>query len=162
MPRGRKAVRLFDMKWCPRCESYQMPAEFYYYPNRPGDGLSAYCKPCTSAASREQYERVKGTERKKRQVNEHSRRYALKAKYGLTVEARDRLVLAARGRCMICGDKPADGKTLSIDHSHKTRKVRGVLCTRCNFGIGYFLDSPELLASAIEYLGRFAHVGERG
>ena len=51
--------------------------------------------------------------------------------------------------CGICGkhlDKPY------IDHCHKTGKVRGVLCNKCNWGLGMFDDDIDLLASATSYL----------
>jgi len=39
-----------------------------------------------------------------------------------------------------------------VDHNHKTNKVRGLLCQRCNMGIGQFRDDPNLMARAVEYL----------
>ena len=56
------------------------------------------------------------------------------------------------GRCKVCGDFPHKNRSLSIDHDHTTRKIRGLLCTRCNMGLGY-LSSIELLRKGIEYLG---------
>jgi len=57
------------------------------------------------------------------------------------------------GRCAICGDPPGK-RGLHLDHDHLTGIVRGLLCHRCNFGIGLFRDSEELLMRAITYLGR--------
>ena len=51
--------------------------------------------------------------------------------------------------CGICGTEP---KRLCLDHDHKTGKVRGRLCDRCNRAIGMFQDVPELLDSAAAYL----------
>jgi hypothetical protein len=39
-----------------------------------------------------------------------------------------------------------------VDHNHDTSKVRGLLCRRCNSGIGGFKDDPELLLSALNWL----------
>lgn len=57
------------------------------------------------------------------------------------------------GRCDICGGEP-DGrwKSLNIDHCHRTGKLRGLLCSKCNRAIGYFADDPKLLEAAIRYL----------
>lgn len=43
-------------------------------------------------------------------------------------------------------------KTVAVDHCHKTNKVRGILCSNCNTGLGMFKDSPRNLQFAIEYL----------
>jgi hypothetical protein len=58
------------------------------------------------------------------------------------------------GVCAICG-KPNRMKyrrRLTIDHDHKTNKVRGLLCHHCNMGLGSFGDMPELLEKAASYL----------
>jgi hypothetical protein len=41
---------------------------------------------------------------------------------------------------------------LSVDHCHNTGKIRGILCTKCNTGLGSFKDNIELLMNAIKYL----------
>lgn len=44
---------------------------------------------------------------------------------------------------------------LDIDHCHTTGVRRGMLCQNCNFGLGLFHDSTELLSVAIEYLTKY-------
>lgn len=54
--------------------------------------------------------------------------------------------------CAICfGDEPIE-KKFSVDHDHDSGEIRGLLCTRCNLGLGLFKDSIETLESATEYL----------
>lgn len=55
--------------------------------------------------------------------------------------------------CEICG-QPDDYQALSVDHSHDKKVFRGLLCSKCNMGIGLFQDNPQLLQKAIEYLIR--------
>ena len=56
-------------------------------------------------------------------------------------------------RCAICGNEGnGKWKKLCVDHCHTNLKVRGLLCNKCNTGIGYFKDSPELLNKAIQYI----------
>lgn len=55
------------------------------------------------------------------------------------------------GLCLIC-NKKEEGKRLNVDHSHKTGKVRGLLCGPCNRGLGDFKDNTEAMLKAIEYL----------
>ena len=52
-------------------------------------------------------------------------------------------------RCKECVKKQ---KRLSVDHNHITGKIRGLLCSSCNVGLGVFKDSPDLLRKAIKYL----------
>jgi len=58
------------------------------------------------------------------------------------------------GRCASCKIRPAE--TLCVDHCHRTGMVRGLLCRKCNTGLGCFNDSPALLHAAAAYLRRHA------
>lgn len=67
------------------------------------------------------------------------------------------LIYIQDNKCAIC--KSPETRTinskirnLSVDHCHKTGKVRGLLCCRCNISIGRFCDSEDLLRKASEYL----------
>jgi hypothetical protein len=60
------------------------------------------------------------------------------------------------GRCGICNRLAAHDTALHVDHDHKTKSVRGLLCSRCNQGIGLLREDPEILAGAISYLKRGA------
>jgi Recombination endonuclease VII len=53
------------------------------------------------------------------------------------------------GKCEICGTAE---RRLHLDHCHKTGRVRGLLCTLCNTGIGALKESVQVLRSAIEYI----------
>lgn len=57
-----------------------------------------------------------------------------------------------RNLCAICGEKESRNSLLSLDHCHKTNKVRGLLCSSCNTALGFFKDNPKLLRKAIKYL----------
>jgi hypothetical protein len=62
-------------------------------------------------------------------------------------------VRAHCGLCDLCGREPnGKWKSLTIDHCHKTGKFRGMLCDSCNRGLGFFLESAELLKKAVYYL----------
>jgi hypothetical protein len=60
------------------------------------------------------------------------------------------LVLAQLGMCRICGT--SEGVELHVDHDHRTKKVRGLLCGKCNKAIGLLNDDPDLLMAAKLYL----------
>lgn len=75
----------------------------------------------------------------------------LKRKYGLLEADYNRMVRAQKSLCRICQTKP-DGKRLHVDHNHDTGVVRGLLCEKCNWGLGSFNDDPKLLSRAEAYL----------
>ena len=56
------------------------------------------------------------------------------------------------GVCAICDGVNASGKFLAVDHDHETGAVRGLLCSRCNSGLGLMKDDPERLLRAIQYI----------
>ena len=75
--------------------------------------------------------------------------YFLKHKYGLTLEALDKLFFDQKGLCAIC---KKSNKRLTVDHCHTTGKVRGLLCDSCNGALGRLGDDIEGLERAIQYL----------
>lgn len=83
-----------------------------------------------------------------------SRRHRLKKKYGLTSKEWDRMFQEQGGKCAICEGDCSTGRNLAVDHCHTTGAVRGLLCMKCNQGIGYFDDDERKLQSAIFYLRR--------
>lgn len=82
-----------------------------------------------------------------------AQKLALRAKrYGLTPFQLQAL-LAMKPGCWICGRPPKPGKPRYVDHSHKTGRVRGVLCHKCNYRLlGRGLEDPTLHAAAAFYL----------
>lgn len=73
----------------------------------------------------------------------------LMSRYKLTPVEYQRMYDAQSGMCVICGDA---GK-LVVDHKHNdTKKVRALLCTRCNTGLGLLRESVDILLAAIGYL----------
>lgn len=77
---------------------------------------------------------------------------------GISAEAYGLLLKRQRGRCAICGSKqhhgPANHERFYVDHCHKRNVVRGLLCLRCNTGLGHFDDNPKQLKRALAYLER--------
>jgi hypothetical protein len=66
-------------------------------------------------------------------------------------------LLEQQAKCAICGCPEAgriNTRRLFVDHCHKTQKVRGLLCYRCNTLLGLASDDPNRLRRAVEYLER--------
>ncbi|CAB4217095.1 Recombination endonuclease VII [uncultured Caudovirales phage] len=98
---------------------------------------------------------LKNKEKKK----EYDKEWQIFYRYGITRQDYIDMLTKQHGKCAICGEPETDidgrsGKVrqLSVDHCHITKKVRGLLCVRCNHGIGKLRDSIPILQSAIEYL----------
>lgn len=80
-------------------------------------------------------------------------------KYGVTLEWHRQTLEDQGGNCAVCG-KPEFVKilgeliSLSVDHDHATGKARGLLCTKCNRGLGLFNDNVGLLKAASDYISK--------
>lgn len=81
--------------------------------------------------------------------------YARERRYGLQHDEVD-AVIRAQGGCGICRRAEPGRRGWVVDHDHATGRVRGVLCTRCNTGLGGLGDSIEGLTAALDYLKRNA------
>jgi hypothetical protein len=73
----------------------------------------------------------------------------IKHKYGLAVVDFERMLAEQGGRCAICAETMAKP---CIDHCHSSGRVRGLLCSPCNIGIGHLRDNPARLIAAARYL----------
>lgn len=88
-------------------------------------------------------------EKKIQQVTERR----LKRLYNISSIDYDNLLASQDNRCKICNiHRDNTHKGLHIDHCHETGKVRGLLCYKCNTGLGQFNDDPVLLEKAKGYL----------
>lgn len=72
----------------------------------------------------------------------------LKNRHNITLEDFKRMEKKQDGRCRICWRKVK----LVVDHNHRTGKIRGLLCAKCNQGLGLFEENPLALEAAILYL----------
>jgi hypothetical protein len=79
--------------------------------------------------------------------------FARKKKFGMTPEMIEEMLINQNHQCKLCGtDKPGGRGHWHIDHNHETNKVRGLLCQKCNMGIGIFNDDSQLLYKASQYV----------
>lgn len=130
-------------RFCPACKVYRSLTFFWKGGNR--DGYCHYCKDCWKSIRRKYYSRNK-------EYAFLNYRKNLFKKYGISNEEFEKMSDQQNGKCSICLQPNANGKKLSVDHCHKLGKVRGLICNRCNLGIGNFRDSIGILKKAIEYL----------
>ncbi len=83
----------------------------------------------------------------------------LKRYFGISLETYEKMVEVQNGLCAICGKAETVRhnvarrvQELAVDHDHVTGKVRALLCSNCNTGLGDFNDDPDLLVKAAIYL----------
>jgi hypothetical protein len=87
--------------------------------------------------------------KRRRQNPEKQRAYMRKWAYGLCPATYEALLANQEGRCGVCQKTMAKPQ---VDHDHVTDEVRGLLCARCNVGLGALGDSVESLQRAMDYL----------
>lgn len=88
-------------------------------------------------------------------VSAYQRNRQLKVSYGITQDDYEKILKKQRGKCAICrltGSGQAGKNYLCVDHDHKTGKIRGLLCHKCNRGIGLLGDSIKNAVAALSYL----------
>jgi hypothetical protein len=158
------------MKRCSKCGELK-PLESFYKEKTARDGYRSDCKDCFAARAKDWYsknrEQTIARVKKWQQENaEHVREYRkrhnaesperireghLRRKFGLTLETYAELLASQGGGCAICGE-PEETSSHHVDHDHDTGDVRGILCVRCNNGLGQFKEDPAILATALSYL----------
>lgn len=92
----------------------------------------------------------------KKQDNKVTQR---KYKYGINNDTFEKMILNCNNSCEICGLTFDFGKRYStpfIDHCHKTGEIRGLLCSKCNSGIGFLKDSEVLISNALNYILKYS------
>ena len=141
--------------WCKECKSaYGMSRN--YLPEYPGNKK---CSICSLLKSNNEFNIDKrkqdGLDNRCRMCN--AKRTSIHSKqrlYGCAPELFLKLLESQGNTCAICKKTNTLNKknNLSVDHCHSTGKIRGLLCSKCNFGLGQFKDNPELLLKAAEYV----------
>lgn len=141
-------------KQCFECEIVKPLFEFGKV-LRNKDGLQGVCRQCRKPRSTAANKKCREANPDKHRTTAY--RAALKTNYGLTPEDKAALYLAQKGCCAICYQPFSESFNTHVDHVHESSPplVRGLLCSRCNFGLGHFKDSPERLLSAVAYLKKF-------
>jgi hypothetical protein len=123
---------------CPRCGENPRPRG---KSGKTQGRFRPYCGPCGLERKRELY--VHNPER--------ARRSHLRQKFGISPEQYREIEQAQGGMCRLCGKSPKT-RQLAVDHDHTTGSIRGLLCYRCNTGLGALGDDPEGLQRALDYV----------
>lgn len=129
-------------KVCKKCGIEKPAAEFpSAYTQK--DGLGSRCRQCRSESDRSGGRRA---------TPEFRLKARLQHLYDMSIDQYAAMLKAQNGECAIC--KTALGSKPNVDHCHVSRKVRGLLCSRCNSWLAA-IEHPTFPLRALEYLGRF-------
>ena len=117
-----KVYDVNNFKRCSKCkQSFPATKKFFYKNSTLKIGLDSWCKDC-----KRKYDKLR-----------HK-----KIRYGMTLNKLNRMIESQNNRCAICGRnfrgvfKSRTVLTPRVDHDHKTAKIRGLLCDRCNLLLG--------------------------
>lgn len=156
------------MKTCTRCNKPKTLSEYRKSTRGP---LSSWCRQCERDYQRELY--AKDPSRGRKRAADWREKYAAKyssirkekrqkyyaaeiaRKYNFPKTEAERLIEAEGSKCKACGIKFDLTKPLlrrNLDHCHKTGKVRGFLCSRCNTVAGLVNDETKTLKRIASYL----------
>jgi hypothetical protein len=135
--------------YCNRCKTKKRVCEF----GRDKDTPIGYARKCRECNRNYQANRRK--QRPEHCAKQH--RAAVLKMYGCDLYTYQTLLEKQDHKCAICRQPETNvrkGKTqsLSIDHDHDSKKIRGLLCANCNVAIGMLRDDITILESAIDYL----------
>ena len=102
--------------------------------------------------NKEKYTKYQKTNYKNNKINWVKARLK---KYGLTIEDYNKMIVNQDNKCFICKNPPSKDRILCIDHCHKTKEVRKLLCEKCNFALGLINEDVDILENMKQYLQLF-------
>lgn len=139
-------------KICTTCKESKDAVDFYNS-KRTKDKLDYRCKKCADSYKESWAEDNPAIVAKNISEQENAR---LLKRYGITTNQYNELAFEQKHCCKICGNSAPQGRArsrfLSVDHCHTTGTIRGLLCQKCNTGIGLLGDTYTSLQKALQYL----------
>lgn len=146
----KEGVSATGTKLCRTCQKEKSVEDFHNL-KKSKDGKQAQCKACQKArlSTPEMIEKRRDA----------AWRSCLK-RFNLTVEQYEAMFQKQAGVCAICHKPETGGTRLAVDHDHACcpddsscgKCVRGLLCKRCNMGIGLLGDNADVVMNAVLYL----------
>jgi len=158
-------------KYCPACKITK-PADQFNKRIALKDGLASWCRSCSNACGTKYRNSDKGKKKMKewennnkekireyhkkshRKYPERNKNSHYKRTYGVTLEQVNGFLAAQKGGCAICAAKEPGNSATSwhVDHDHKTKHIRGILCFACNLMLGNSKENIDTLMGGAVYL----------
>jgi hypothetical protein len=125
---------------CNKCKKTLHVTRFSTKKTKGNERSYRFNSPCIKCSSNDRYKN-------------YIKAYLRMRNFSLTTEQYESMLLEQNNKCKICGiDRSDVKKDFAVDHCHKTQKIRGLLCSNCNTGIGFLNDDISILRKAIKYL----------
>ena len=141
-------------KRCPKCKEEKPLSNYYANPSKGNPNcLHSICKSCQNK---------RHTEWAQKEGKETARRISQRGKWknqgiNLTQQEYDDKFKTQKGCCAICGVTQTKlNRALAVDHDHKTGKVRGLLCAKCNYVVGAIESNGDRIPKAKVYLEKWS------
>ncbi len=155
------------MKQCTRCLKYKGFTQFYK-DTATKDGFKYRCTPCCNVVEKLYKLTTAGKAardsactnwNKSEKGIDYKRDHYLKKTYKISLIDYNCMLEEQSKVCAICNNKETTlssshsrVRPLAVDHDHRTGKIRGLLCTKCNAILGYCDDDIYILKNAVNYL----------
>lgn len=149
-------------KQCSVCKIFKLTNQFHICKKRK-DGIEYKCKKCKSEYNSNFYTgNIKHIEKTKEYNKRNQRKVRncdLLRDFGITIDEYEKMLTNQNNKCKICNKEETvkNKKTnklrmLCVDHCHKTGKIRGLLCNRCNSAIGLLYEDSTIINNCLKYL----------
>lgn len=145
---------------CYKCQQHKWLYDFPNNKSKP-EGKDYQCKECCKKQSKEYHKNNKEARKESGKEYRYKNADVIKIRrkeklYGISESEQEELITLCNNKCEICGidAKFSTKQVLNIDHDHSTGDIRGMLCGKCNKGLGLLGDNLESLKKVVNYLER--------
>ena len=109
--------------------------------------MQAACRSCKNRLKREKYAASE-------QFRDNVRDDQYRRLYGASRSELEQMLDDQGRACAICTVALPVLHRANVDHDHATGQIRGILCHKCNVGLGQLGDTATALRKALAYLER--------
>lgn len=143
-------------KYCPKCKKVKDLDEFSTMKTK--GKIASHCKVCAREMLEVYYNTEAGKAVKKYDYIRNKLRQKnnkLKKDFGITYDEYTQILKEQEDKCAICGRTEEENKKmLAVDHCHKTKKNRALLCSSCNICIGFIEKNNLDIDKIKEYINK--------
>ncbi len=147
-----------NAKTCTKCKNNKKLTDFFKDKSKK-DSLRPSCKQCSNEVNKRRPDRLEKMKLWRVKNKEAVKHNDLKTAFGIGLVEYNKMLLEQQDKCAICKNPETafikslnKTKSFSVDHCHKTGRIRGLLCGKCNTALGLFKEDVSIMKLAINYL----------